>query len=98
MPIDVTLPGGLTLALAPDLILRVGAMLLMLWSVLLYSTACLGLNIQFGYAGVANFAGAAFFGIGSYTPAVLAAHSALPQLLVILFSGMVAAVIGSVLR
>jgi ABC-type branched-subunit amino acid transport system permease subunit len=71
--------------------------LLMLCSVLLYSTACLGLNIQFGYAGVANFAGAAFFGIGSYTTAVLAAHSALPQLLVILFSGMVAAVIGSVL-
>jgi NADH-quinone oxidoreductase subunit N len=32
MPIDVTLPGGLTLALAPDLILMAGAMLLMLWS------------------------------------------------------------------
>ena len=32
MPIDVTLPGGLTLALAPDLILMVGAMVLMLWA------------------------------------------------------------------
>jgi NADH:ubiquinone oxidoreductase subunit 2 (subunit N) len=32
MPIDVTLPGGLTLALAPDLILMAGAMVLMLWS------------------------------------------------------------------
>jgi len=32
MPIDVTLPGGLTLALAPDLILIGGAMVLMLWS------------------------------------------------------------------
>jgi NADH-quinone oxidoreductase subunit N len=32
MPIDVTLPGGLTLALAPDLILLVGAMALMLWA------------------------------------------------------------------
>ena len=32
MNIDVTLPGGLALALAPDLVLIVGAMLLMLWS------------------------------------------------------------------
>jgi hypothetical protein len=38
--------------------------LLMLASVLLYIVVCLGLNIQFGYAGVVNFAGAAFFGIG----------------------------------
>jgi len=32
MPIDVTTPGGLTLALAPDLILMGGAMILMLWA------------------------------------------------------------------
>ena len=32
MPIDVTLPGGLALALTPDLILIGGAMLLMLWA------------------------------------------------------------------
>ena len=32
MPIDVTLPGGLTLALVPDLILLGGAMVLMLWA------------------------------------------------------------------
>ena len=32
MPIDVTLPGGLTFALLPDLILLAGAMLLMLWA------------------------------------------------------------------
>ena len=32
MPIDVALPGGLTLALLPDLILIGGAMLLMLWA------------------------------------------------------------------
>jgi ABC-type branched-subunit amino acid transport system permease subunit len=71
--------------------------LLMICSVLLYTTACLGLTIQFGYAGVANFAGAAFFGIGSYATAVLFAHTAIPHLLVILISGMIAAVIGSVL-
>ena len=32
MPIDVSTPGGLTLALAPDLVLMVGAMVLMLWA------------------------------------------------------------------
>lgn len=32
MPIDVTLPSGLALALVPDLILLAGAMLLMLWA------------------------------------------------------------------
>jgi NADH-quinone oxidoreductase subunit N len=32
MPIDVALPGGLTLALVPDLILLAGAMVLMLWA------------------------------------------------------------------
>lgn len=71
--------------------------LLMLCGVLLYSTACLGLTIQFGYSGVANFAGAAFFGIGSYATAVLATHTAMPHLLVLLLSGLAAAVIGSVL-
>lgn len=71
--------------------------LLMLCAVLLYSTACLGLTVQFGYSGVANFAGAAFFGIGSYATAVLAAHTAIPHLVVILISGLIAAVIGSLL-
>jgi ABC-type branched-subunit amino acid transport system permease subunit len=64
---------------------------------MLYTTACLGLTVQFGYVGIANFAGAAFFGIGSYTTAVLATHSGLPQLLIIPLSGLVAAAIGSVL-
>ncbi len=71
--------------------------LLMLCAVLLFSTACLGLTVQFGYSGVANFAGAAFFGIGSYATAVMAAHTQIPHLLVILLSGLIAALIGSVL-
>ena len=41
--------------------------LLLMVTVLLYTVATLGLNIQFGYAGVLNFAGASFFGIGAYT-------------------------------
>lgn len=71
--------------------------LLMLATVALYVTACLGLTIQFGYAGIVNFAGAAFFGIGCYTTAVLAAHTALPHVAVIGASGLIAALIGSAL-
>ena len=71
--------------------------LLMLASVLLYIVVCLGLNIQFGYAGVVNFAGAAFFGIGCYTSAVLTNHTPLPHLLVVLAGGLMAAGIGSLL-
>jgi branched-chain amino acid transport system permease protein len=48
--------------------------LLMLCAVLLYTTACLGLTVQFGFSGVSNFAGAAFFGIGAYTAGLLAVH------------------------
>jgi len=71
--------------------------LLMLATVCLYVTICLGLTLQFGYAGIVNFAGIAFFGIGAYTAAVLSLHSALPHLLVIVISGLVAGLIGSLL-
>jgi ABC-type branched-subunit amino acid transport system permease subunit len=71
--------------------------LLMLASVLLYIVVCLGLNLQFGYAGVLNFAGAAFFGIGCYTAAVLTSHTGLPHLAVVLVGGLMAAIIGSLL-
>ncbi|MEO8163893.1 MAG: branched-chain amino acid ABC transporter permease [Betaproteobacteria bacterium] len=71
--------------------------LLMLATVALYATACLGLTVQFGYAGIANFAGAAFFGIGCYSAAVLATHTPLPHLLVLLAGGALAALIGCVL-
>ncbi|RMX04348.1 branched-chain amino acid ABC transporter permease [Corticibacter populi] len=71
--------------------------LLMICVVLLYATAGLGLTLQFGFSGVANFAGAAFFGIGAYTTAVLAAHTGIPHLLIVVISGLIAAVIGSVL-
>jgi ABC-type branched-subunit amino acid transport system permease subunit len=71
--------------------------LLMLATVLLYIVVCLGLNIQFGYVGVVNFAGAAFFGVGAYTAAVLAANTALPHLLIVLCAGVIAALVGCVL-
>jgi ABC-type branched-subunit amino acid transport system permease subunit len=71
--------------------------LLLICTVLLYTVATLGLNIQFGYAGVLNFAGASFFGIGAYTSAVLNAHTAVPHLFVLLIGGLIAALIGSLL-
>ncbi len=71
--------------------------LLLLATIILYVLATLGLCIQFGYAGVVNFAGASFFGIGGYTAAVLAMHTALPHLLVLLSGGLMAAFVGAFL-
>jgi ABC-type branched-subunit amino acid transport system permease subunit len=69
--------------------------MLMLASVLFYTVACLGLTIQFGYAGVVNFAGAAFFGVGGYTSALLGAQ--LPHVVVLAIGGLLAALVGSAL-
>jgi ABC-type branched-subunit amino acid transport system permease subunit len=71
--------------------------LLLLARVLIVGMACLGLHVQFGMAGVVNFAGAAFFGVGSYTAAVLAARTSLPHPLVLAAAGATAALLGSVL-
>ncbi len=70
--------------------------LLMIATVLLYVIACCGLNMQFGYTGVVNFAGAAFFGVGCYTAAVLGS-TGIPLILVIALGGVAAAIIGSIL-
>lgn len=71
--------------------------LLLVVTVLLYTVATLGLNIQFGYAGVLNFAGASFFGIGAYTSAVLNTYTVVPHLVVLLIGGLLAALVGSLL-
>ncbi len=71
--------------------------LLLVATVIIYVIAALGLNIQFGYAGMLNFAGAAFFGIGCYTAAVLTKNTPVPHLLVLLAGGVMAAAIGSLL-
>ncbi|MYM56338.1 branched-chain amino acid ABC transporter permease [Thalassovita mangrovi] len=71
--------------------------LLMLTTMLLYLTVGLGLNVQFGLTGMVNFAGAAFFGIGAYTSAVLTTHSAVPPLLILIGGGLMAAAIGFLL-
>lgn len=71
--------------------------LLLVATVIIYVIACLGLNVQFGYSGVLNFAGAAFFGIGCYTAAVLTMHTPIPHVLILIIGGVMAAVIGSIL-
>jgi len=39
----------------------------------MYALLSLGLNVQWGYAGLINFSVAAFFGLGAYVPALLSA-------------------------
>jgi len=83
---------GLCLALRED-----DFSLLLVARVLIVALACLGLHIQLGYAGVLNFAGASFFGVGGYTAAVLTRATGLPHLLVLLAGGAMAALIGSLI-
>jgi ABC-type branched-subunit amino acid transport system permease subunit len=71
--------------------------ILMMTTALLLMTAALGLTIQFGFAGVVNFAGAAFLGIGCYTAAVVTQYTALPSVLTLPLGGLMAAAIGCIL-
>jgi ABC-type branched-subunit amino acid transport system permease subunit len=71
--------------------------LLMVTTALLLMVAALGLTVQFGFAGVVNFAGAAFLGIGCYTAAVVTKYTALPSILTLPLGGLMAALIGSIL-
>lgn len=70
--------------------------LLMMATVALFATAAAGLTLQMAFAGVPNFAGAAFFAVGSYVAAVLGA-SGIPHLVVLAIAGLAAAVLGLVL-
>jgi ABC-type branched-chain amino acid transport system, permease component len=69
----------------------------MMTTAFLLMVAALGLTIQFGYAGVVNFAGAAFLGIGCYTAGVVTKYTSLPSFLTLPLGGLMAAVIGSIL-
>jgi ABC-type branched-subunit amino acid transport system permease subunit len=71
--------------------------ILMMTTALLLMTAALGLTIQFGFAGVVNFAGAAFLGIGCYTAAVVTQYTELPSVLTLPLGGLMAAAIGCIL-
>ena len=70
--------------------------LLMMATVALFATAAAGLTLQMAFAGVPNFAGAAFFAVGAYVAALLG-HTGIPHLLVLLIAALAAAVLGLVL-
>lgn len=71
--------------------------ILMITTALLLMVAALGLTVQFGFAGVVNFAGAAFLGIGCYTAAVITYYTPLPSIFTLPIGGLAAALIGSIL-
>jgi ABC-type branched-subunit amino acid transport system permease subunit len=71
--------------------------LFLIATVLVYTLACFGLNIQFGFVGVVNFAGASFVGVGCYTAAILTKHTAVPHVFILLAGGIAAALVGSIL-
>jgi ABC-type branched-subunit amino acid transport system permease subunit len=71
--------------------------LLMLSTVALFATACVGLNIQLAFAGIVNFAGAAFFVIGSYAAAIMSAYGSVPHLAILAISGFVTGGLGLIL-
>lgn len=71
--------------------------LFIICTILLYGATVMGINIQLGYAGVINFSGAAFFGVGGYTAAMLSMYTSVPPLLALFIGGVLAAVVGSIL-
>lgn len=71
--------------------------LYLLTTVLVYIIACLGLNLQFGYAGILNFSGAAMLGVGGYMAALLGNVAVVPRILLLPIGGIAAAIVGSVL-
>jgi ABC-type branched-subunit amino acid transport system permease subunit len=71
--------------------------LFLLGTIMAYSVAVLGLNVQLGYAGVLNFSSASFFGVGGYAAALLMAGTAVPPLLTLPLGGAAAALVGCAL-
>jgi ABC-type branched-subunit amino acid transport system permease subunit len=70
---------------------------LMIATVLLFASCCIGLTIQLGYADVSNFGAAAFVGTGAYTAAVLNWLPWLPDILALIGGGIAAVLVGSLL-
>jgi ABC-type branched-subunit amino acid transport system permease subunit len=70
---------------------------LMIATVLLYASCCIGLTVQLGYAGVSNFGAAGFVGTGAYTAAMLNWLWWLPDAVALIAGGIAAVLIGSLL-
>ncbi len=57
----------------------------------------LGINIQFGSAGIINLGAAAFYGVGAYTAGMFATRLGVPPLFNLLLGAVMAMVVGSLL-
>lgn len=92
--------GGLMFAMGAVLIALFHAndyVLFLLGTVMAFSVAVLGLNVQLGFCGVINFAAASFFGIGGYTAALVMQNYGITPLVALVLGGVMAALVGCVL-
>jgi branched-chain amino acid transport system permease protein len=64
---------------------------------LLWIIVVLGINIQFGSAGIINLGAAAFYGVGAYTAGMFATKLGVPPLLNLLLGAVMAMLVGSIL-
>jgi len=64
---------------------------------ILWIIVALGINIQFGSAGIINLGAAAFYGVGAYTAGMLATKLGTPPLLNLFLGAVMAMVVGSIL-
>jgi branched-chain amino acid transport system permease protein len=64
---------------------------------ILWIIICLGINIQFGSAGIINLGAAAFYGVGAYTAGMLATKLGSPALLNLFLGAIMSMVVGAVL-
>ena len=63
----------------------------------LFLTACLGLNLQLGSAGMVNLASAAFYAVGAYTAGLLALTWGLPAWMTLLAGALMAGLFSALL-
>lgn len=64
---------------------------------ILWIVVALGINIQFGSAGIINLGAAAFYGVGAYTAGMLSTKLGMPPLLNLLFGAMMSMIVGALL-
>ncbi|WP_208512030.1 branched-chain amino acid ABC transporter permease [Variovorax paradoxus] len=81
MPRKITFLLALAVTLALPLLMRSGSLAS---EVLIYALAALGCNLLLGYTGLLSFGQGIFFGLGSYTIAILLTRLALPMPLALL--------------
>jgi ABC-type branched-subunit amino acid transport system permease subunit len=64
---------------------------------ILWIVVALGINIQFGSAGIINLGAAAFYGVGAYTAGMLATKLGIPPLLNLFLGAVMAMIVGTIL-